>query len=119
MPNKELMTYRRPLGVVGIITAGNFPVAVPSWKIIPALITGNTIVWKPSEDCMLTSYVLVKLMEEAGLPAGVINLVFGGGGESTGQFLVEMMDEKRLNKVAFTGSTKVGRIIGAVAGRNL
>jgi alpha-ketoglutaric semialdehyde dehydrogenase len=119
MPNKELMTYRRPLGVVGIITAGNFPVAVPSWKIIPALITGNTIVWKPSEDCMLTSYVLVKLMEEAGLPDGVINLVFGGGTDSTGQFLVEMMDEKHLNKIAFTGSTKVGRIIGAVAGRNL
>jgi alpha-ketoglutaric semialdehyde dehydrogenase len=50
MPNKELFTYRRPLGVVGIVTAGNFPIAVPSWKIVPALVTGNTIVWKPSED---------------------------------------------------------------------
>ena len=56
MNNKELMTYRRPLGVVGIITAGNFPVAVPSWKIIPALLTGNTIVWKPSEDSPACSY---------------------------------------------------------------
>ena len=79
MRNKELMTYRRTLGVAGIITAGNFPIAVPSWKIIPALVTGNTIVWKPSEDCPAASYAFAKLMEEAGLPAGVLNVVFGGG----------------------------------------
>lgn len=119
MYNKELMTYRRPLGVVGIITAGNFPVAVPSWKIIPALLTGNTIVWKPSEDSPACSYVLVKLMEEAGLPPGVLNLVFGKGRDSAGQHLVDMMDEGLLDKFAFTGSTAVGRQIGEIAGRNL
>lgn len=125
MHRKELMTYRRPLGVVGIITAGNFPIAVPSWKIIPALVTGNTIVWKPSEDCPAASYAFVKLIEEAGLPDGVLNVVFGGGAGAAGQFLVDMIDErdergrKRLDKFAFTGSTAVGRQIGEIAGRNL
>jgi len=105
MQRKELFTYRRPLGVVGMVTAGNFPIAVPSWKIIPALLTGNTIVWKPSEDCAVSSYAFAKLIEEAGLPAGVLNVVFGGGKDSAGEWLVEMMDERRLNKFAFTGST--------------
>jgi alpha-ketoglutaric semialdehyde dehydrogenase len=119
MRNKELMTYRRPLGVIGIITAGNFPVAVPSWKIIPALITGNSIVWKPSEDAPATSYAFAKLLEEGGLPDGVLNVVFGGGAGGAGEHLVQMMDEQRLNKIAFTGSTAVGRKIGEIAGRNL
>ena len=119
MPNKELKTYRRPLGVVGMVTAGNFPVAVPSWKIIPALLTGNTVVWKPSEDAPLTSYAFAKLLEEAGVPDGVLNVVFGGGKDAAGQFLVEMLDEKLVQKIAFTGSTEVGRWIGEVAGRNL
>ena len=116
MANKELKTYRRPLGVVGMVTAGNFPVAVPSWKIIPALVTGNTIVWKPSEDAPLTSYAFAKLLEEGGLPSGVLNVVFGMGGGSTGEHLVNMMDEGLLGKFAFTGSTAVGRQIGAIAG---
>jgi aldehyde dehydrogenase (NAD+) len=119
MPAKDLLTYRRSLGVVGIITAGNFPIAVPSWKIIPALLTGNTLVWKPSEDCPLTSYAFARLIEEAGFPAGVVNVVFGSGAGEAGQFLVEMMDEGLLDKIAFTGSTTVGREIGAIAGRNL
>ena len=119
MPNKELMTYRRPLGVVGIVTAGNFPVAVPSWKIIPALLTGNTIVWKPSEDSPACSYALAKLMLEAGVPAGVLNVVFGGGAGAAGEYMVEMMDEGLVDKFAFTGSTRVGRKIGEIAGRNL
>ncbi len=119
MPRKELMTYRRPLGVVGIVTAGNFPIAVPSWKIIPALLTGNTIVWKPSEDSPACSYAFAKLIEEAGVPPGVLNIVFGGGAGGAGEYLVEMMDERLLNKFAFTGSTAVGRRIGEVAGRNL
>ena len=93
MARKELMTYRRPLGVVGIVTAGNFPVAVPSWKLIPALLTGNTIVWKPSEDAPATAYALARLILEAGVPAGVLNIVFGGGRGSAGEYLVEMMDE--------------------------
>jgi aldehyde dehydrogenase (NAD+) len=119
MKNKELFTFRRPIGVVGVITAGNFPIAVPSWKLIPAILTGNTVVWKPSDDSPALSYVFVKLFEEAGLPPGVINLVFGGGKDSSGQWLVELMDQGLLNKFAFTGSTPVGRWIGEVAGRNL
>ncbi len=119
MPNKELTTYRRPLGVVGIVTAGNFPVAVPSWKLVPALLTGNTIVWKPSEDAPAVAYAFVRLFEEAGLPPGVLNLIFGGGPGAAGEHLVAMMDERLLDKFAFTGSTVVGRQIGEVAGRNL
>lgn len=119
MSNKELSTYRRPLGVVGIVTAGNFPVAVPAWKLIPALLTGNTVVWKPSEDAPACAYALVKLMHEAGLPKGVLNVVFGGGKEAAGEYLIEMMDEGYLGKFAFTGSTAVGKEIGAIAGRNL
>jgi aldehyde dehydrogenase (NAD+) len=119
MPNKELFTFRRPQGVVGMITAGNFPIAVPAWKLIPAILTGNTVVWKPSDDSPALSYVFVRLFEEAGLPPGVINLVFGKGKDSSGQWLVELMDEGVLNKFAFTGSTAVGRWIGEVAGRNL
>jgi aldehyde dehydrogenase (NAD+) len=119
MPRKELMTYRRPLGVVGIVTAGNFPVAVPAWKIIPALVTGNTIVWKPSEDAPACAYAFAKLMAEAGLPAGVMNVVFGGGANAAGAYLVEMIEEKLVHKFAFTGSTTVGRQIGEIAGRNL
>ncbi|KGQ21823.1 aldehyde dehydrogenase family protein [Thermus filiformis] len=119
MRDKELFTFRRPLGVVGMITAGNFPIAVPSWKLIPAVLAGNAVVWKPSDDSPVLSYVFAKLFEEAGLPPGVINVVFGGGKGSTGQWLVELMDEGLMNKFAFTGSTKVGRWIGEVAGRNL
>ncbi len=119
MNNKELFTFRRPLGVVGMITAGNFPIAVPSWKLIPAVLAGNTVVWKPSEDASALAYLFVKLFEEAGLPPGVINLVHGGGKNATGQWLVELMDEGLLQKFAFTGSTSVGRWIGEVAGRNL
>ncbi len=119
MPNKELLTYRRPLGVVGIVTAGNFPIAVPSWKIVPALLTGNTIVWKPSEDAPAVAYAFARLIEEAGVPAGVLNVVFGGGKGAAGEFMVDMMDEGLADKFAFTGSTAVGRHIGEVAGRNL
>lgn len=119
MPNKELTTYRRPLGVVAIVTAGNFPIAVPSWKIVPALLTGNTVVWKPSEDAPAVAYAFARLIEEAGVPAGVLNVVFGHGKDAAGEYLVEMMDEGLIDKVAFTGSTAVGRHIGEVAGRNL
>lgn len=119
MANKELFTFRRPLGVVGMITAGNFPIAVPSWKIIPAVLAGNTVVWKPSDDSPALSLVFARLLEEAGLPPGVLNVVFGGGGGSTGEWLVELMDEGWFNKFAFTGSSAVGRRIGEIAGRNL
>lgn len=119
MRNKECVTYRRPYGVVGIISAGNFPIAVPSWKIIPALITGNTCVWKPSEDAPVIGYIFAKLFEEAGLPAGCLNIVNGLGGNSTGEAMIKGIDKGYFQKFSFTGSTAVGRIIGEACGRQL
>ncbi|MDO8526321.1 MAG: aldehyde dehydrogenase family protein [Deltaproteobacteria bacterium] len=119
MPNKELYTYRRPIGVFACITAGNFPVAVPSWYFIPALIAGNTCVWKPSGDTPLTSYYFTQLLYKAGLPDGVFNVVFGHGSKSTGEWLVNAVDKGLVDKFGFTGSTEVGRAIGEVCGRNL
>ncbi len=118
LPDKELFTYRRPLGVCGIINACNFPAAVPFWKMIPAIMCGNTCVWKSPQDAPLLSFALARIMHEAGLPDGVINLVHGRG-SSTGQFLVDAVDEGKVNKISFTGSTAVGRAIGEICGRNL
>ncbi|MGB1432560.1 MAG: aldehyde dehydrogenase family protein [Candidatus Poseidoniaceae archaeon] len=118
LPNKELSTYRRPLGVCAIINASNFPAAVPFWKIIPALICGNTVVWKSPKDAPLLSFALARIMHQAGLPDGVVNLVHGTG-SGAGQYLVDAVDEGRVNKVSFTGSTGVGKMIGEVCGRNL
>jgi len=118
MPLKELFTYRRPVGVFACITAGNFPVAVPSWYFVPALLCGNTCVWKPSEDTPETSFAFYKLLIAAGVPKGVFNVVFGTG-QTTGAALVELVDEGCIDKVGFTGSTEVGRRIGEICGRNL
>ncbi len=118
MSNKKLFTYRRPLGVCGIITAGNFPIAVPAWYVIPALLCGNTIVWKPSEDSPILSYFFCQLIEKAGFPPGVFNLILGDGA-TTGQALVDMVEEGLVDKLGFTGSTEIGKKIGAVAGGNL
>jgi alpha-ketoglutaric semialdehyde dehydrogenase len=119
LPNKELFTYRRPIGVVGLITAGNFPIAVPSWKIIPALLTGNVIVWKPSDDAPGTAALFFELLRRAGVPAGVLNIVHGAGGGGAGEFLIDAVDAGLVDKVSFTGSTAVGRKIGEVCGRRL
>jgi len=119
LPAKELFTYRRPIGVVALITAGNFPIAVPSWKIIPALLTGNTLVWKPSDDAPGTAALFFELLRRAGVPAGVANIVHGGGAGAAGEFLIEAVDAGQVDKVSFTGSTAVGRRIGEVCGRRL
>jgi aldehyde dehydrogenase (NAD+) len=116
---KELQTYRRPLGVCAMITAGNFPCAVPAWKIIPALLCGNTVVWKPSEDAPAIGYAFANAFREAGLPDGVLNVVFGTGGGGAGEELIAAIDRGLINKISFTGSTQVGMRIGEVAGRNL
>src|SRR5690606_15389876 len=79
LPNKFNMSIRRPLGVVGVITAWNFPVAVPTWKIFPALAAGNTVIFKPSEDAAHSGMLLVQALVDAGVPAGVVNLVQGAG----------------------------------------
>ena len=118
LPNKELFTYRRPLGVCGIINACNFPAAVPFWKMIPAIMCGNTCVWKSPQDAPLLSFALARIMHEAGLPDGVINVVHGRG-STTGQLLVDAVDDGKVNKISFTGSTAVGKMIGEVCGRNL
>jgi aldehyde dehydrogenase (NAD+) len=119
LPDKELFTYRRPLGVVGVITAGNFPIAVPSWKLIPALLCGNAAVWKPSDDAPGTAALFADLWRRAGLPAGVLNVVHGRGAGSAGEFLVDEIDAGTLDKISFTGSTSVGKKIGEACGRNL
>jgi len=119
LPNKELFTYRRPIGVVGLITAGNFPIAVPSWKIVPALLCGNVIVWKPSDDAPGTAALFFELLRRAGVPAGVVNIVHGAGAGGAGEFLIEAVDAGLVDKVSFTGSTAVGRKIGEVCGRRL
>jgi acyl-CoA reductase-like NAD-dependent aldehyde dehydrogenase len=119
LPNKELYTYRRPVGVVGVITAGNFPIAVPSWKIVPALLCGNAVVWKPSDDAPGTALLFLDLWRRAGLPDGVLSVVHGAGAAGAGEFLIEQVDAGLLDKISFTGSTLVGRKIGEVCGRNL
>ncbi len=103
MPNKFGMAIRDSVGVVGVITPWNFPVAVPSWKILPALVAGNTIVWKAAEDTPATAAAFVKVFEDAGLPAGVLNLVCGYG--DAGSALVEHPD---VRIISFTGSTATG-----------
>jgi aldehyde dehydrogenase (NAD+) len=107
LPNKFAMSVRQPIGVCGMITPWNFPMAIPSWKMTPALVCGNTVVLKPAEDTPLSSYHLVDTMVEAGLPAGVVNLV-SGDGSGAGAPLAEHKD---VPVISFTGSTATGRII--------
>ena len=110
LPNKFAMSVRQPIGVCGMITPWNFPMAIPSWKMMPALVCGNTIVLKPAEDTPLSSYHLVEAMAEAGLPPGVVNLV-SGDGPGSGSPLAKHKD---VPVVSFTGSTSTGRIIAEI-----
>ncbi len=103
MPNKFGMALRDSVGVVGLITPWNFPLAVPSWKMLPALIAGNTVVWKPGEDVPASSVAFAKVFEDAGLPPGVLNVVTGAG--KTGEALVNHPD---VRIISFTGSTDTG-----------
>ena len=107
MPNKFAMCVRQPVGICGLITPFNFPMAIPSWKLIPALVCGNTVVIKSGEDVPLSALNLVKACEEAGIPAGVVNLINGDGGR-VGPPLVEHRD---VRLISFTGSTETGRVI--------
>ena len=114
LKNKFAMSVRMPVGVCGIITPWNFPVAVPSWKIFPALICGNTVVFKPAEDTPASASLFVEIFEKAGFPKGVINLVHGG--PETGKLIV---NHSGIQLISFTGSTEVGRLIGEKCGREL
>ena len=109
--DKFAMSMRQPLGVCAIITPWNFPMAIPSWKIIPALVCGNTVVFKPATLTPLSALNFVSILEEAGVPAGVVNLVTGGG-EEVGDALSQHDD---VRVVSFTGSTSVGRIVSEKA----
>jgi acyl-CoA reductase-like NAD-dependent aldehyde dehydrogenase len=107
MTNKFCMSVRIPVGVVAAITPWNFPIAIPTWKLFPALIAGNTVVLKPASDTPLSAVNLVKILEKAGFPAGVINLVTGTG-EETGKPLI---DHPNVDLVSFTGSTNTGSFV--------
>ncbi len=115
LPDKFAMSVRVPVGVCGLITPWNFPMAIPTWKLFPALLCGNTVILKPAEDTPRTAVLLFEILEEAGVPPGVANLVHGMG-EQAGAALVRHPDVRLLS---FTGSTEVGREIAASCGQNL
>jgi aldehyde dehydrogenase (NAD+) len=115
LPNKYAMCTREPVGVCGLITPWNFPMAIPSWKLMPALVCGNTAILKPAEDTPLSTYNLVSACVEAGVPKGVVNIV-SGIGEDIGAALV---NHPGVRLISFTGSTEVGRQVGqATAARD-
>src|SRR6059058_528424 len=107
LPNKFAMSVRQSIGVCGMITPWNFPMAIPSWKMMPALISGNTVVLKPAEDTPLSAYHLVQVLTEAGVPRGVVNLV-SGDGPNAGAPLAR---HKAVPVISFTGSSSVGRLV--------
>src|SRR3990172_1622420 len=107
LPNKFAMSVRQPMGVCALITPWNFPMAIPSWKLMPALICGNTVVFKPATDTPLSAYNLVKACEEAGIPKGVVNFITGSGSEVG----TPLMKNEDVKLVSFTGSTAVGRTV--------
>jgi len=113
--DKFCMTIRHPVGIVGIITPWNFPLAIPAWKTFPALLAGNAVILKPASDTPLLVLKLAELLHEAGLPAGVLNVITGPGG-SLGDALVS---NKRVNMISLTGSTEVGRHVAEICGRDL
>ena len=113
--NKFCMTIRQPLGVVGIITPWNFPLAIPAWKTFPALLAGNAVILKPASDTPLLSLKMVEILRDAGLPAGVLNVITGPGAV-LGDALVS---HKGVNMISLTGSTEVGRHVAEICGRDL
>jgi alpha-ketoglutaric semialdehyde dehydrogenase len=115
LPDKWAMSIRQPIGVAGIITPWNFPIAIPCWKMMPALVTGNTVVFKPASDTPHCAVLLVELMAEAGFPAGTVNLVTGSGA-AVGDTIVDSPD---VPVISFTGSSATGKRIAERAGRRL
>jgi len=115
LPDKWAMSIRQPIGIAGIITPWNFPMAIPCWKMMPALVAGNTVVFKPASDTPHCATLLVELMAEAGFPPGIVNLVTGGGAE-VGDAIVESPD---IQVISFTGHTSTGKSIAERAARRL
>lgn len=114
LPSKFAMAVRMPLGVCGMITPWNFPMAIPSWKLLPALVCGNTCVIKPAEDTPLSTFNLVNALTDAGLPKGVVNIVTGFGPEAG----APIVDHAGVRAISFTGSSEVGRMVGEAAARS-
>src|SRR3954465_4325613 len=118
MPDKQLFTFREPVGVAVIVTAGNFPVAVPSWYLVPALVCGNAVVGKPADYTPAIADAFAQLFLHGGLPDGVLNVVHADG-EATFGGLEQALEQGLVDKVGFTGSSAVGRRIGELCGRHL
>jgi aldehyde dehydrogenase (NAD+) len=114
LPNKFAMAVRQPLGVCAMITPWNFPMAIPSWKILPAIVCGNTCVIKPAQDTPLSTFNLVRALADAGVPKGVINIVTGFGS----RIGAPLMEHPEVRAISLTGSTDVGRIVGTTAAKN-
>lgn len=115
LQHKFAMSVRAPIGVVGLITPWNFPIAIATWKSFPAIVAGNTFIWKPATETPMMAYEMALIFEEAGLPDGVANIVFGSGGE-VGTALIEHPD---VRVISFTGSTETGRSVAEIGGRHL
>lgn len=115
LPSKWAMAVRDPLGVVAAITPWNFPIAIPAWKMFPALVCGNTVVWKPASDTPVLAERMIQIYEEAGFPPGVVNLVTGPGG-AVGDALIA---HPQVRLITFTGSTEVGRDVSIAAAQYL
>src|SRR5437588_11077895 len=118
MPDKQLFTFRTPVGVALIITAGNFPGAVPSWYLVPAILCGNAVVWKPAEYAPAVGEALTRIFLHGGLPEGVLNTVQADG-PAAFEGLGKALDQGLVDKVGFTGSSEVGRRIGELCGSHL
>src|SRR5262252_5993040 len=114
LPNKFAMAIRQPLGVCAMITPWNFPMAIPSWKLLPALVCGNTCVIKPAQDTPLSVFNLVRVLTDAGVPKGVVNIVTGFGAEAG----APMLEHAEVRAVSFTGSSSVGKTIGTTAAKS-
>jgi aldehyde dehydrogenase (NAD+) len=111
LPDKMNLSFRVPVGICGIITAWNFPVAVPSWKILPALACGNTVIFKPSKEAPHSGVIFAEILEEAGIPAGVFNLLLGKG-----EIGEQMARHPDVSLIGFTGSTEIGCRLGRICG---
>src|SRR3989441_1396250 len=114
LPNKFAMAVRQPLGICGMITPWNFPMAIPSWKLLPALVCGNTCIIKPAQDTPLSTFNLARTLSDAGVPRGVINVVSGFGSDGGGPLL----EHPEVRAISLTGSTAVGRIVGTTAAKS-
>ncbi|MEK9196913.1 aldehyde dehydrogenase family protein [Ureibacillus sp. 179-F W5.1 NHS] len=115
LADKFAMSVRAPIGVVGLITPWNFPIAIATWKAFPAIVSGNTVVWKPATETPLMAYEMAKILEEVGLPEGVANVVFGAG-STVGTAMIEHPDVK---VISFTGSTETGSKVAELGGKHL